>query len=152
MITRPLLDYVVNGLEAGPRVQSALLAGEVNWDRRSEPDRFTLREMVAHLADWEDIWAARVQRFLTEEHPMLESIDEGQIAVERDYASQEPLANLARYGAGREALVAKLRALPIEAWARTGHRQFVGDLTLFELAALIAGHDSYHLKQTVEFL
>lgn len=152
MITRPLLDYIVNGLEAGPRVQASLLAHEVDWDRRPDPDRFSLREMVAHLADWEDIWAGRVHRFLTEEHPMLESIDEGKIAAERDYATQDPRANLARYAAGRETLVANLRALPIEAWARTGHRQFVGDLTLFELAALIAGHDNYHLKQTVDFL
>ncbi len=152
MITRPLLDYIVNGLEAGPAVQAALLQGSVDWDRRPDPDRFTLREMIAHLADWEDIWAARVHRFLTEEHPMLESIDEGLIATERAYSTQDPLANLARYGKGREALVAQLRALPIEAWSRTGHRQFVGDLTLFELAALIAGHDSYHMKQTVGFL
>ena len=93
----------------------------------------------------------RVSRFLNEDHPMLESIDEGVLAKERDYASQDPNANLRRYAGGRKQLVDTLRALPLDSWSRTGHRQFVGDLTLFELAALINGHDGYHLKQAVEF-
>lgn len=152
MPTQPLLDYILNGLEAAPRVQNRLLRGVSEWDARPDPERFTLREMVAHLADWEEIWAMRVGRFLNEDHPMLESIDEGQLAAERDYAGQDPATNLRRYAEGRTKLVDLLRKLTLDSWSRTGHRQFVGDLTLFEMAALISGHDGYHLKQTVEFL
>lgn len=151
MPTKPLLDYILNGLEAAPVVQARILSGSVDWDKRPDPSRFTLREMIAHLADWDEIWAMRVDRFLNEDHPMLESIDEGVIAEERGYASQDPLANLELYRSRRAALVAKLRALPLESWSRTGHREFVGDMNLFEMAALITGHDGYHLKQAIEF-
>lgn len=151
MPTQPLLDYILNGLEAAPRVQNRLLDGVTDWDARPDPERFTLREMVAHLADWEDIWATRVQRFLDEDHPMLPSIDEGELARDRKYATQDPRANLTRYENGRKRLVDLLRKLPLESWSRTGHREFVGDMTLFELAALINGHDGYHLKQSLEY-
>lgn len=56
------------------------------------------------------------------------------------------------YESRRAELLAKLRALPDESWSRTGHRQFVGDLTLFELTAIITGHDGYHLKQTLNYI
>ncbi len=152
MPARPAIDYVLNGLEAAPLVQARLLKDCTFWDVRPDPDRFTLREMIAHLADWEEIWLTRVERFVTEDHPYLPSIDEGQIAVERDYANQDPGLNVQRYGEGRKALLQKLRALPDESWACTGHREFVGDINLFELTAIITGHDGYHLSQTLAYL
>ncbi len=152
MPTRPLIDYILNGLEAAPLVQARLLENCTIWDESPDPSRFTLREMVAHLADWEIIWMERVERFLNEDHPFLPSIDEGEIAIKNNYREQDPGPNLARYAERRKQLLETLRALPDDKWSRTGHRQFVGDLTLFELAALITGHDGYHLKQTITFL
>lgn len=90
MPARPAIDYVLNGLEAAPLVQARLLKDCTEWDARPELDRFTLREMIAHLADWEVIWMDRVVRFTTEVHPYLESIDEGQIAIDNDYANLDP--------------------------------------------------------------
>ena len=47
--------YLLLDLESAPEALARLLADVTDpaaWDRRPDPDRFTLREMVAHLADW----------------------------------------------------------------------------------------------------
>lgn len=152
MPARPAIDYVLNGLEAAPLVQKKLLSGFTDWDAEIDPDRFTPREMVAHLADWESIWMDRVHRFVHEDHPFLPSIDEGQIAIDHRYTAQDPLANLERYASRRTELLTLLRGLDEDSWARTGHREYIGDLTLFDLAAIVTGHDGYHLKQTLIYI
>ncbi len=147
--------YVVDGIAATPVILSSLLHGMGNvdsaWDHRPDPDRFTLREVMAHLADWDDVFAQRIIRMRDDEHPFLESVDEGQLCLDRHYATQDPLANVERLKASRPGVVALLRALPESAWERTGHREFVGDVTLSQLAAMILGHDTYHLRQVAEF-
>ena len=56
--------------------------------------------MLAHLADWEPIFLERFQRTRREAEPILPDYDEGRIALERDYAHSDPLANLARFRTG----------------------------------------------------
>src|SRR5205823_12464234 len=98
------------------------------WDFRPDPDRFTLREMVAHLADWEPIFMERFQRTRSETEPRLPDYDEGKIAIERDYAHSDPIANLARFRAGRASLVTFLQSLDDADWERTGDREPYGPM------------------------
>ena len=55
-------DYLLSALEGAPDVIAALLDGvppdDALWDRRPDPERFSLREIVAHLADWDGVYAA----------------------------------------------------------------------------------------------
>src|SRR5436190_13009197 len=107
--------YVLSGLSSTPDVLETILRGKESsdpiWDFRPDPDRFTLREMVAHLADWEPIFMERFQRTRSETEPRLPDYDEGKIAIERDYAHSDPIANLARFRAGRASLVTFLQSL-----------------------------------------
>lgn len=145
-------DYLLHGLAATPAVIGALVdpASQTGWERRTDPERFSLREALAHLADWEPIWLERAQRIAAEEHPFLPSIDEGRIAAERDYASSDPGESLRRFREGRARLLDSLQPLPLEAWDRTGNREFVGVLSLQQLIGMALGHDGYHLAQIVE--
>lgn len=145
------IKYVVDGVAATPRVLFALLSGSPDFDRRTDPERFTLREMIAHVADWDAIFAERIERARDEDNPFLPSVDEGQLAVERGYSSQDPATNLARFSESRAKLVALLQSLQPADWDRVAHREFVGDVTMFQLAAIILGHDAYHLRQAAEF-
>ncbi|MCW5937509.1 MAG: DinB family protein [Fimbriimonadaceae bacterium] len=146
-----VIDYVINGIGGTPTVLRSLLGTMPNddprWDERLDPARFTLREVVAHLADWDEIYLRRAERTLTEDKPTLENIDEGTLAEERGYARQDAVANLNRFAENRLKLVAKLREVKAEEWGRTAHREFVGDVTLFEIAVMVLGHDAYHLHQ-----
>lgn len=156
MLPAKTRSYLFTALEASPLVLSRLLsafaATDSIWDKRPTPDRFTLREMLGHLADWEPIFRERLTRTSTENEPLLLNVDEGALALANNYAQSNPLESLARYREGRTALVAFLRTLPDDAFARTAHRELIGILTLEEQIALILGHDGYHAKQTLEWL
>lgn len=145
--------YVLHGLAATPLVLETLLKGATSAevDLRRDPDRFTIREALAHLSDWEAIWRERIGRILTEEKPALLGYDEGQIALDRDYARRPLAESLARLSAERPLLVKTLSELSPEQWARTGVRDEIGPVTINDLAALVLGHDGYHLRQVVEF-
>ena len=149
--------YVLKGASGNPSVAAELLRGiaddDAIWDYRPDPERFTLREVIAHLADWEDVWLARATRILHEDDPVLEDVDEGQVALDNNYSAAIPSATLARYAAGREKVIALYIGLPAEAWIRTGQRPpVIGTLTLDDLLSLMYGHDGYHTGQIVEWL
>jgi hypothetical protein len=151
MASKYALNYVLTGLETAPSVQEALCRGATEWDARPPgEDRFTLRESLAHLADWEPIWLMRTRRTVEEDRPTLPGIDEGELAVKNDYASSDPAESLRRYRAGRNDLVAFFRGLTPDQWSRTFTRDDVGEVTLFELASMVLGHDGYHFRHTLE--
>ncbi len=151
-----LLNYVLSGLESSPRLLAALLKGRSDgdpvWNVRPDPERFNLREMVAHLADWDAVWLHRVQRICTEDNPQLPSVDEGEMAIANDYAGSSPEQSLARFAEARHELMEALRHCKPTDWSRTAVRVGVGELTLFEMAAMIAGHDAHHAAYAVECL
>ncbi len=155
MLPPVALRYILSGLEGTPDVLEALLHDvtptDARWDTRPDPDRFTLREIVAHLADWEPIFLQRIERIRDEDMPLLADVDEGKLAITNDYAHSDPRASLSRFRSGRANLLATLRALPPEAWPRMGNRDTIGILTLENLVSFILGHDGYHTRQVAQW-
>src|SRR5690349_15172521 len=79
-------------LEFGPEVCARLLAQipAARRDEALEPDRFTPREVIAHLADWEPIMLGRMQTALNSPGATIEAYDEGQMAIDNGYARLDP--------------------------------------------------------------
>jgi uncharacterized damage-inducible protein DinB len=152
----PARAYLLAALDNTPATLAALLCAlgpsDPAWDARPHPDRFSLREVVAHLADWDLIWQDRFARTVAEASPTLARPDAAERGAERGYASADPVESLARFRERRAALTATLRALPEAAWERTAHLERIGDLPLGGLVALALGHDAYHLRQAAEWL
>lgn len=148
--------YVLSALEGTPDVLEQLLRGvsaeDPAWDRRPDPERFTIREVLAHLADWEEVFLDRLTRTREQEEPVLQGYDEGQVALDRDYAHQDSYANLARFRKGREKLIAFLRSMNDAEWGRIGRHTEIGPISLESQAALICGHDGYHTWQIAQWL
>lgn len=149
--------YLLTALAGTPDVLDGLLQAvpteDARWDNRPDPERFTLREIVAHLADWNPIFLDRLARTRDEAEPVLEDCDEGRIAIDHDYAHSDPHAGLKRFREGRAALLDLLRALPEDAWQRIGHRPpLLGPLTMEAQAVVILGHDGYHTQQVAQWL
>jgi hypothetical protein len=143
--------YTLHGLSATPLVLETLLHGitDAQADRRPDAERFTIREAVAHLADWEPI--ERIRLIAETNDPFLPGYDEGQWAIDHDYAHSVLAEQIARFRAGRESLTAYLRGLPPEAWERTGRHEEWNVMTITNLVALILGHDGYHTRQIIEW-
>lgn len=149
--------YLLAGLAATPDVLDALLKdvadGSPAWDVRPDPERFTIREILGHLADWEPIWQARLIRIRDEEAPELPNVDEGQIAIDHHYAAQDCRANLLSFRKERKLLLHLLESLPDSAWDRIGLRTpGVGAVSLEAMAVMVLGHDGYHAHQIIQWL
>ena len=151
----PARLYLVASLDNTPATVAALLsslpADAAAWETRPDPERFSLREIVAHLADWEDVWRERFERTLNEDKPLILRPDVTERSVERGYADANPQECLARFTEDRTALAAWLRSLPDTAWGRLAKLGNIGEIPLEALTALAIAHDSYHLRQVAEW-
>lgn len=145
--------YVMQGLGTTPAVLSRLLKGaeEPELDQRPDPERFTLREMVAHLADFEPIFRDRINRVAHENQPVLEDRDEGQMAIDNDYTHADVTEQLAVFARERAATVALLAGLSPDTWGRVGLREPHGLMSIEAMASLMMAHDAYHLGQATEY-
>ncbi len=154
MLPKKLHRYLLIDLESAPDVLAKLLGGVTGsaWDNRPDPERFTLREVAAHLADWDKVFLGRLLQTRDSDNALLQGLDEGQVALDNDYAHSDPHESLTRYAAGRMETTAFLRSLTPEQWARTAHHTEIGPITMEAQAALIAFHDGYHRQQVVEWL
>ena len=120
-------------------------------DQNQGPDYFTLREVLAHLADWEPIWLERIQRIVQEDIPVLPNIDEGEMAELNGYATTPVEVSLEKFATGRAALTAYLASLPNDAFERSGIRPEVGTITVKDIATLVLAHDTYHIAQLAQY-
>ncbi|MGI4788986.1 MAG: DinB family protein [Janthinobacterium lividum] len=155
MLPKKTFEYLLIDLEASPKTLALMLASmsdPADYDKRPDPDRFTLREMVAHLADWDDVFLGRLIQTRDEEMPILQGLDEGQIALANNYAAADPKECLARYEANRRRLVSVLRGLTPEQWERVGNHTELGPITMATQAVLVGAHDGYHRCQTLDWL
>jgi hypothetical protein len=151
----PARSYFVGALELPEGIFAELLSDyrpdDPIWDFRPDPNRFTLREAICHVADWNDIFRERIERTRDEDHPLLPNMDEEQLAVDKKYAEADPTEALRRFAETRRTLIETVKALDPADWDRIANRARIGDITMSDQIALIAAHDAYHLRQVIEY-
>jgi len=152
MLPEHARHYLLTDLESAPAVLARLLHGFTDWDARPDAARFTPREMVAHLADWEGVFLTRLMDTRDDEGAVLQGLDEGQVAIDNDYTRADPAECLHRYETGRAAIVFLLGGLSSAQWERVGMHTELGPVTLETQVVLIAAHDGYHRQQALDFL
>jgi uncharacterized damage-inducible protein DinB len=153
-MTRYVRKYLIDhALNASPGIIARFCANipDTIADQDQGPDLFTLREVLAHLADWEPIWLERIQRIVQEDMPVLPNIDEGKMAELNDYATTPVEVSLEKFATGRAALTAYLASLPNDAFERSGIRPEVGTITVKDIATLVLAHDTYHIAQLARY-
>jgi len=148
--------YLLAALDNTPATLAALLSGfpadDPIWKTQPDPERFSLREIVAHLADWESVFGERFERTVSEDHPKLRRPNPGERAVDQGYADADPVERLTHLQASRTARTAWLRSLPEDAWGRAIDLDQMVDISLTGLVSLMLGHDAYHIRQVSEWL
>ncbi len=156
MLAQLTRNLTATSLASSPRVFERMLGGlgvtNAIWDFRPDPDRFTLREILAHLADMEAVWNQRMRRMLDEANPGLPNVDENQLAIDHDYPHRDPYDSLVRFHAERADTLRILGGLSDAQWQRTGLIMERIPMTLETLAVHIAGHDGYHTGQVADWL
>lgn len=155
MLPNRIQMYQREDLAATPEILNHLLRpinDPVIWDRRPDAERFTLREIVAHLADWESVFQERLRQTQNEDTATFTAFDPAQMAQEYDYAHADPQECLTRFSAKRQETLALLQSLTPLQWDRSGKHPQIGPVTTTEQAVMMSGHDGYHLRQIIEWL
>ncbi|HRY46155.1 MAG TPA: DinB family protein, partial [Thermoanaerobaculia bacterium] len=109
--------------------------------------KWSIKEIVAHLADGEVILGSRYRLVAAHEKPAIAAYDQD-LFVERlgaDAASAEEL--VADFEMARAVNLGLLVRLPDEAFARVGIHSERGEESLGTMVAMYAGHDRVHLDQ-----
>jgi uncharacterized damage-inducible protein DinB len=109
------------------------------------PGKWSLREVLCHLADCEIAWAWRLRQALAEDHLQIQPFDQDRWAA--PYAHYTLADARATFFALRQWNLAFLHALPHEARNRPVTHPERGEETLWNLVEIMAGHDLHHLDK-----
>jgi uncharacterized damage-inducible protein DinB len=116
----------------------------------THPGRFSPTEVVAHMADWEKRWLDRMRRAKESPGVKVEVWDEGELAEQLGYAKMDARDRLTSFRASRERTLSFLRALSSEDWNLHFEHPENGRMSIEDQAAMMLGHDHYHLDQLSE--
>jgi len=146
----PEMQPAVALLEKTPTVLETLLlsAPPSVLDWKPSPERWSIREVLAHLVDIEKLYVERVQRVLHEESPDLPKFAPAGPLL--GGPSADAIDKLARFGTLRNELIGSLRNTPTTAAMRVGNHEELGAVTLAHLVNELANHDLGHLRQIAE--
>ena len=135
-------------MEKTPQLLETMLGGVatdvLRW--KPSPDRWSISEVLSHLADSEEVLSERVRRFMLEDTPHLTEYEQ---APDR-FAAGSPHEHLSRFSFTRRELVQFLRTLPPDVGARTALHSKLGLITLEQMLNEWASHDLGHIRQIAE--
>jgi hypothetical protein len=114
------------------------------------PERWSIAEVLGHLADIEGVYADRTRRIVTEDTPTLEKYDATRTVVTGDYARGSATEILAYFTRTRRSTVILLRSIPADSGERDAIHSELGNITLHQMFSEWASHDLGHLRQIAE--
>ena len=138
---------------ATPRKLAALLKGKSRTELTHRPaGRWSIAQIVAHLADAEVATSWRWRQILSTNKVPIQSYDQDAWASTFDYAHRDPKQSLELFRVLRASNVALLASVPRSLWRNHGVHEERGNESITRLMLLVAGHDLNHLKQVAELL
>jgi hypothetical protein len=125
-----------------------LTPDELDW--RTDPEAWSVRDVVHHLEDAELTGAVRLRRLLTEDAPFLTAFDEEVYRGRLGYASRPIEPALAAIRAAHATSAELLDRLTEDDWTRAGTHSEEGPYPLLRWLAFHASHTHEHAAQIRE--
>src|SRR6187551_2627274 len=120
--------------------------------RRPAPRRWSAHEHACHLGHVHSLFFERLDRMIDEPAPAITPYQPGD-QDDDDFLLRMDLADaLGRYVGDRAHLVARLRSLPDEIWARTAVHPEYREYSVFIMFRHVALHDFLHAYRIEELL
>ncbi len=144
--------YLIPGLTLSPAVYRRMyeLIPAARLDEPTAEGRFTPREVIAHVADWEPIFTERIKLALENDHPTLVPYDESELAEKNNYRAASVQEMLGRLERDRQVNIALLKSLSPEQLERTCFHPERGEMRVEHIFSMMVGHDMYHLEQLTQ--
>jgi uncharacterized damage-inducible protein DinB len=135
--------------QSTPKKLAAALKGltKKRLDRRPAPGKWSITEILAHLADTELVAGWRMRLILGQNGAPVHAFDQDVWAGAFHYQKMDPKKSLERFRVLREANVALLKSLSKEQWDSYGMHEERGKETIVHIVRMFAGHDVNHLGQ-----
>ncbi len=108
---------------------------------------WAIRNVVSHLRDAQGVLDFRLDLFLKEEHPTLESKAVFEWATREEERPPSTLEIFATYQATRAKILTRLEGLPFVDWWRTGRHEEFGSVSIKQQVSYFASHELTHLPQ-----
>jgi hypothetical protein len=114
---------------------------------RPEPGKWSIAEIVAHLADTEIVASWRMRSIIGADGITIQPFDQDIWASVFRYAEQGTKHSLEVFETLRKNNLMMLKALPGSAWENHGMHLERGKETIAHIARMFAGHDTNHMLQ-----
>jgi DinB superfamily len=119
---------------------------------RPAADRWSVSEIVAHLADAEIVTGFRMRLILGAPGAPIAAYDQNSWVTSGHYDKRDPLKSVEQFRVLREANLALLESLTPEQWKHYGMHSERGQETMELIVRMAAGHDINHLQQIERIL
>ena len=119
---------------------------------RPAPLKWSIREIVAHLADDELVGGYRIRLILSEPGTAIQAFDQDVWARTGRYSTADVSESLALYRTLRRANLKLLRSLSAEEWEMSGVHAERGVESVRDIVMYFAGHDLNHFSQIAAIL
>jgi hypothetical protein len=143
------LSDLLERFRRGPELIAVTLTGVFGEEEDfvPAPGKWSIRQIVAHVADSELVCAHSFRQMIAEENPTMIAYDQEAWAKNLDYARRKPKQSLESFRHMRAENYELLKDLPESAYARTGNHSLRGSITLRDLLELLAQHAESHARQ-----
>jgi uncharacterized damage-inducible protein DinB len=114
-------------------------------DAGPEVGKWSIQQVIVHLADAELAFADRIKRIAAEDDPVLQAWDENRFVERLAYDKQSASYAAILVALTRKQVTAILRSLPDAAFARTGRHSQRGLQTIVDVLGYAVPHLERHL-------
>jgi DinB superfamily len=157
--TQRILGYVVGKEPLAVQAATAkkldhLIQGVSMARLRARPaqQKWSVSEIVAHLADAEIVIGYRLRSVLGSPGSAIVAYDQDCWAISGHYDERDPRKSVEQFGVLREANLLLLNSLQPEQWKHYGMHSERGQESIEHMARIYAGHDLNHLRQIEKIL
>lgn len=120
--------------------------------KRPAADKWSVGEIVAHLADAELVIGFRMRLILGAPGTHIAAYDQDSWVTSGHYEKRDPRKSVEQFSVVREANLALLKSLTPEQWNQHGMHFERGKETIEHVVRMTAGHDMNHLQQIERIL
>jgi Protein of unknown function (DUF664). len=120
--------------------------------KKPAPDKWSVAEILAHLADVEIVIGWRIRSVLGNPGTPIQAYDQDSWVSSGHYEKRDPAKALELHHVLREANLALLKSLTPEQWKQFGQHAERGEESVERIVRMIAGHDVNHLQQVERIL
>lgn len=142
------ITTLINDYAAGPQELRDAIAGMTpeQIDTAPVPGKWSTRQVICHLADFEPVYADRMKHVIAEDQPTFPGGFDRQFAEHLAYDKRDIEEELTMIEVTRSQMVRILRSLPPEGFERTGIHSVRGPMTLRTLLEAITNHIPHHVQ------